>query len=264
MIELLAKAMTCEHCVASVTRTVKPVDPGASVDADLATKRVRGRATPQSPDARRVLLCRKVRRMALAGAAEFDQYQKGCGAGRLHCSHEGPLHADKVCADARDAHAQMVRADGGSRAVRLPAAACVVLARAVSRRRTPDGLGSAGVVGRGREHGRVARDAWVDRVLHESEHRGRGSAADALCAAAGSAGIRAPGAKCRSVGPERPARLASGRRAPACAFLPRAQRAPADLASRRARRAPLSNPSTKRASAACRRERVRKVSRIHR
>lgn len=41
MIDLLVKDMTCNHCVAAVARTVKAVDPRATVDVDLATKRVR-------------------------------------------------------------------------------------------------------------------------------------------------------------------------------------------------------------------------------
>jgi copper chaperone len=40
MIELTVKDMTCNHCVGVVTKTVKSVDPNATVNIDLATKRV--------------------------------------------------------------------------------------------------------------------------------------------------------------------------------------------------------------------------------
>jgi len=41
MIELTLPTMTCNHCVQSVTRTVKQVDPAAQPLIDLATHRVR-------------------------------------------------------------------------------------------------------------------------------------------------------------------------------------------------------------------------------
>ena len=41
MIELSVKDMTCGHCVSTVTRAVKAVDPQASVQVDLEGKRVR-------------------------------------------------------------------------------------------------------------------------------------------------------------------------------------------------------------------------------
>jgi copper chaperone len=41
MIEMTLPTMTCAHCVATVTRTVQRVDPGATLVADLATHRVR-------------------------------------------------------------------------------------------------------------------------------------------------------------------------------------------------------------------------------
>ena len=41
MIELNVKDMTCNHCVGVVTKAVKSVDPNATVDVDLPTKRVR-------------------------------------------------------------------------------------------------------------------------------------------------------------------------------------------------------------------------------
>ncbi len=46
MIELDVKEMTCSHCVETVTRAVKSLDPRANVEVDLKTKRVRveGRA----------------------------------------------------------------------------------------------------------------------------------------------------------------------------------------------------------------------------
>lgn len=41
MIELTVKDMTCGHCVSTVTKALKAVDPQASVEVDLASKRVR-------------------------------------------------------------------------------------------------------------------------------------------------------------------------------------------------------------------------------
>ena len=45
MIELTVKDMTCNHCVGVVTKTVKSVDPNATVDIDLPTKRVQVNST---------------------------------------------------------------------------------------------------------------------------------------------------------------------------------------------------------------------------
>ena len=45
MIELTVKDMTCNHCVGVVTKTVKSVDPKATVDVDLSTKRVQVNST---------------------------------------------------------------------------------------------------------------------------------------------------------------------------------------------------------------------------
>lgn len=41
MIELTLPTMTCGHCVKTVTRTVKEVDPAATVEIDLASQRLR-------------------------------------------------------------------------------------------------------------------------------------------------------------------------------------------------------------------------------
>jgi len=41
VIELTVDNMTCAHCVSTVTRTLKALDPQASVDIDLEAKRVR-------------------------------------------------------------------------------------------------------------------------------------------------------------------------------------------------------------------------------
>ena len=41
MIELTVDDMTCGGCVASITRVVKGLDPGANVDANVKTKRVK-------------------------------------------------------------------------------------------------------------------------------------------------------------------------------------------------------------------------------
>jgi copper chaperone CopZ len=40
MIELTVNDMTCGGCVGSITRVVKGLDPDATVNADVATKRV--------------------------------------------------------------------------------------------------------------------------------------------------------------------------------------------------------------------------------
>ncbi|MFZ1909623.1 MAG: heavy-metal-associated domain-containing protein [Burkholderiales bacterium] len=40
MIELTVKDMTCNHCVGVVTKAVKSVDPNATVNVDLSSKRV--------------------------------------------------------------------------------------------------------------------------------------------------------------------------------------------------------------------------------
>ena len=45
MIELTVKDMTCNHCVGVVTKTVKSVDPNATVNVDLSTKRVQVEST---------------------------------------------------------------------------------------------------------------------------------------------------------------------------------------------------------------------------
>ena len=41
MIELTLPTMTCQHCVATVTRTVQKLDGAAKVDIDLPAHRVR-------------------------------------------------------------------------------------------------------------------------------------------------------------------------------------------------------------------------------
>jgi len=41
MIELSVNDMTCGHCVNAVTKALTALDPQASVDVDLAAKRVR-------------------------------------------------------------------------------------------------------------------------------------------------------------------------------------------------------------------------------
>lgn len=41
MIELTLPDMTCGHCVQTVTKTVKAVDPAATLQIDLAAHRVR-------------------------------------------------------------------------------------------------------------------------------------------------------------------------------------------------------------------------------
>jgi len=41
VIELKVDKMTCGHCVSTVTKTLKTLDPQATVDVDLDAKRVR-------------------------------------------------------------------------------------------------------------------------------------------------------------------------------------------------------------------------------
>jgi copper chaperone len=40
MYELQVEGMTCNHCVAAVTKSVKEIDANAKVDVDLATQKV--------------------------------------------------------------------------------------------------------------------------------------------------------------------------------------------------------------------------------
>lgn len=41
MIEFHVQGMSCQHCVAAITRAVRDVDPGALTEVDLAGGRVR-------------------------------------------------------------------------------------------------------------------------------------------------------------------------------------------------------------------------------
>jgi copper chaperone len=53
MIEFKLPAMSCGHCVSSVTEAVKQVDPAAKVDVDLATKLVKVETSqPREPIAK--------------------------------------------------------------------------------------------------------------------------------------------------------------------------------------------------------------------
>ena len=45
MITFEVHDMTCGHCVSSITKAVRAIDPGAQVSVDLATRRVRIGAT---------------------------------------------------------------------------------------------------------------------------------------------------------------------------------------------------------------------------
>ena len=49
MLELTLPTMTCGHCVATVTRTVRKLDANATVDIDLPTHRVRIESTQPAP-----------------------------------------------------------------------------------------------------------------------------------------------------------------------------------------------------------------------
>lgn len=44
--ELIVEGMSCGHCVRAVTRAVESLDPGAKVEVDLGTGRVRVEGTP--------------------------------------------------------------------------------------------------------------------------------------------------------------------------------------------------------------------------
>jgi copper chaperone CopZ len=55
MIELKVNDMTCEHCVNTITKTVTSLDPGAKVEADLGTKRVRIDSSRQADELTKVL-----------------------------------------------------------------------------------------------------------------------------------------------------------------------------------------------------------------
>ena len=41
MIEFEVKNMSCGHCVGAITKAVKQLDPGATVETDLTNKKVR-------------------------------------------------------------------------------------------------------------------------------------------------------------------------------------------------------------------------------
>jgi copper chaperone len=55
MIELTLPTMTCQHCVATVTKTVHKLDAAAKVDIDLGAHRVRIEST-QAPEALKAAL----------------------------------------------------------------------------------------------------------------------------------------------------------------------------------------------------------------
>jgi copper chaperone len=50
MIEFQIDAMTCGHCVSTVTKTVKAVDPAAEVNVDLASHTVQVESTKDRRD----------------------------------------------------------------------------------------------------------------------------------------------------------------------------------------------------------------------
>jgi copper chaperone len=55
MIELKVNDMTCGHCVKTITQAVASVDPGAKVEADLGTKRVRIESTHSAAELTKAL-----------------------------------------------------------------------------------------------------------------------------------------------------------------------------------------------------------------
>jgi copper chaperone len=56
MIEFTLPTMTCGHCVKTVTRTVKQVDPAAAVEIDLASQRLRIGGSARDAEAFRAAL----------------------------------------------------------------------------------------------------------------------------------------------------------------------------------------------------------------
>ena len=50
MYELQVEGMSCGHCVGAVTRSVKEVDAGATVEVDLATQKVKVQTTAALAD----------------------------------------------------------------------------------------------------------------------------------------------------------------------------------------------------------------------
>lgn len=49
------KALSCSHCIQTVTRALRTLDPDALVEIDLATRRVRVRATASEASLRAAL-----------------------------------------------------------------------------------------------------------------------------------------------------------------------------------------------------------------
>lgn len=49
MYDLVIPTMTCQHCVRTVTETVRRVDPAATVDIDLPSHRVRIESAQPQP-----------------------------------------------------------------------------------------------------------------------------------------------------------------------------------------------------------------------
>ena len=47
MIEFDVQAMSCGHCVATVTQTIRQLDPQAKVEVDLARKKVKVESTKE-------------------------------------------------------------------------------------------------------------------------------------------------------------------------------------------------------------------------
>jgi copper chaperone len=73
MTEFLVEGMSCAHCANAVTTAIHALDPAASVDVDLGTKRVRVRS-----DLDRFLLSQALVDAGydpvLTGLASTDQY----------------------------------------------------------------------------------------------------------------------------------------------------------------------------------------------
>ena len=55
MLELTIVNMTCGHCVKTVTQAVRAIDPGARVEANVDTKRVRIESTHPGSELTRAL-----------------------------------------------------------------------------------------------------------------------------------------------------------------------------------------------------------------
>lgn len=78
MIELSVKDMTCGHCVGVVRRAVESVDPQATVEVDLANKRVRVEGGKPAEDLIGALNAAGYPAAPASTQAPADSAKKGC------------------------------------------------------------------------------------------------------------------------------------------------------------------------------------------